>query len=87
MDELGKGVFGRVILVQRDYKYYAVKEIKIEEEIKEKIKEIQKEGEILPKFNSKNIIKYYDSFQNKDKFYIIMEYCAGSNLRNFINLP
>ena len=84
MDELGKGAFGRIILVKKDLIYYVVKEIKIEENINDIINNIQKEADILSKFNFKNIVKYYDSFKNKDKFYILMEYCDGMNLRDFI---
>ena len=82
--ELGKGTFGRVVEVEKDNKYYAIKEIKIEGELKDKINEIQKEAEILSKFDNKNIVKYYDSYLDKDKFYILMEYCDGKNLRDFI---
>ena len=54
--------------------------------MKDTIKDIQKEIDILSKFNSNNIIKYYDSYLNKDKFYILMEYCDGINLKDFINI-
>ena len=53
--------------------------------MKDKIKDIQKEADILSKFNSKNIVKYYDSYLDKDKFYILMEYCEYQNLKDFIN--
>ena len=69
--ELGSGGFGKVYKVfnKFDNKYYAIKEITIRNEMKDKIKDIQKEADILSKFNCKNIIKYYDSFEHKDKFY------------------
>ena len=86
--ELGKGGFGRVILVKSksDNKYYAIKEIIIKPEMQDKIENIKKEADILSKFNCNNIVKYYDSYLDKDKFYILMEYCAGQNLRDFINI-
>ena len=85
--ELGLGGFGRVIQVlnKSDKKYYAIKEIKIKENIKDKIKNVENEANILSKFNCKNIVKYYDSYKVKDKFYILMEYCGGENLKDFIN--
>ena len=85
--ELGKGGFGRVIHVKSksDNKSYAIKEIMIKEEMRDKIKNIKKEADILSKFNCDNIVKYYDSYLVKDKFYILMEYCDGQNLRDFIN--
>ena len=84
---LGEGGFGRVILVKdkSDNKPYAIKEIIINNEMKGKIKDIQKEAEILSKFNCENIVKYYDSYLYKGKFYILMEYCEGETLRYFID--
>ena len=69
--ELGRGGFGRVIQVKNksDNKYYAVKEIIIRDEMKDKIKDIQKEADILSKFNSNNIVKYYDSFKENDIYF------------------
>ena len=84
--ELGKGGFGRVLLVLRksDNQYYAMKEIKLEGMPQNSINEIKAEAQFLSKFNCENIVKYYDSFQNGDKFYILMEFCPGQNLRKFI---
>ena len=84
---LGKGGSGRVIQVKNksDEKIYAIKEIIIKDEMEENTENIQKEADILSKFNCNNIVKYYDSYLDKDKFYILMEYCDGQNLKNFIN--
>ena len=73
IEELGKGGFGRVIKVlnELDNKYYALKEILIREETENDIKNNQKEADILSKFNCKNIVKYYDSFKENEKFYIL----------------
>ena len=86
--ELVKGGFGRVIQVKSksDNNYYAIKEITIKAEMKDGLENIKKEADILSKFNCNNIVKYYDSCENKDKFYILMEFCAGQNLRDFINI-
>ena len=85
--KLGQGGYGKVIQVKSksDNKYYAIKEIMIKDEMKDKIENIKKEADILSKFNCKNIVKYYDSCLDKNKFYIVMEYCNGENLRDFIN--
>ena len=84
---LGEGGFGKVILVKSksDNKFYAIKEIKIGDDIKDKIKDIQKEADILCKFNYEYIIKYYGSRKINNKFYILMEYFDGHNLRDFID--
>ena len=86
--ELGKGACGIVFQVKSksDNNFYAIKEITIKDEMKDGLENIKKEADILSKFNSNNIVKYYDSWENKDKFYILMEYCAGQNLRDFINI-
>ena len=86
IEEIGKGGFGRVIKVESksDNKFYAIKEIIIDNEMKDKIKDIQKEANILSKFNNKNIVKYYDSYLDKNKFYILMEYCEGQNLKKIL---
>jgi serine/threonine-protein kinase Chk1 len=41
---------------------------------------IQKEVLIHKTLNHENIIKYYSSFQQLDKFYIILEYASGGEL-------
>ena len=85
--ELGKGGFGKVnqILSILDNKYYAMKEIQLQGETEDKINNIKKEAIILSQFNNNNIVKYYDSFQDEEKFYILMEYCGGKNLKNFLD--
>ena len=83
--ELGKGAFGNVNLIINNLnnQYYALKEIKIKEE--KNINEIENEINIISKFNCNNIVKYYDSYIENGKYYILMEYCDGQNLKDFIN--
>ena len=85
--ELGKGSFGKVYQVLRklDNKLFSIKEILIKNETEDKIKEFQKEADILSKFNCDNIIKYYDSSKDENNIYILIEFCQGENLRNFID--
>ena len=85
--ELGKGGFGRVIQVlnKSDNKYYAIKEIEIIEDMKDIIKYFEAEADFLSKFDCKNIVKYYDSYKDNNKFYIVMEYCEGQTLRALID--
>ena len=81
--KLGEGGYGRVIQVKNksDNQYYAIKEIEIKK-MKNNIENIKNEEDMLSKFNCNNIVKYYDSYLDKDKFYILMEYCDGQNLRD-----
>ena len=53
--------------------------------MEEKIKNFENEANILSKFNCKNIVKYYGSYKHNNKFYILMEYCEGQNLKDYIN--
>ena len=64
--ELGRGGFGRVFLVQRDNRYYALKKISVRDMNKDAIENSKKEINILKKFNNDNIVKYYDSFEEND---------------------
>lgn len=41
---------------------------------------LQKEVLIHKSLNHDNIVKFYQSFQQCDKFYIIMEYASGGEL-------
>ena len=86
--KLGEGGFGRVIQVKSksNNKFYAIKEIRIKADMRDKLENLKKEADILSKFNCNNIVKYYDSYLDKDKFYILMEYCDGQNLKEFINI-
>ena len=85
--ELGTGGFGKVnqVFSKLDNKYFAMKEISLKGESEENINKIKSEANILSKFNSDNIVKYFDSFQDKEKFYILMEYCNGKNLKIFLD--
>ena len=85
--QLGKGGYGRVIQVlnKSDNKYYAIKEIEIIGDMKDVIEYFEAEADFLSKFDCKNIVKYYDSYKDNNKFYIVMEYCEGQTLRALID--
>ena len=81
---LGEGGYGSVVKIKdkKDNQIYALKKIK---KSKVEIEVFKNEVNILSKFNSDKIVKYYSSFSDKDYFYIKMEYCNCSNLSNFIS--
>ena len=81
---LGEGGYGSVekIKDKKDNQIYALKKIK---KSKIKIEAFKNEVNILSKFNSDKIVKFYSSFSDKDYFYIKMEYCNCSNLSDFIS--
>ncbi len=41
---------------------------------------------ILSKLEHPNIVKYYDSFIEKNFLNIIMEFCEGGDLANFLKI-
>ena len=80
---LGKGAFGKVILVYNNdlKKYFAMKTLKKDFIKKNKqITHTKTEREILEKIDHPFIAKLYFAFQNKEKLYILTEYMPGGEL-------
>lgn len=76
---LGEGAYGEVKLaVNKNQETRAVKIISLN--LMNDKTAIQKEVLIHKTLNHENIIKYYSSFQQLDKFYIILEYASGGEL-------
>ena len=88
VEELGEGENSNIYKVfnKEKNKFFAIKvmSIKNKKEKKESVNNILKEAKILSVFDSKNIVKYYNSKNENKKFYILMEYCDGKNLEQFI---
>ena len=84
---IGEDGLGKIFQVENELnnKYYSIKEIIIKDEMKHKIKVIKEKVDILCKLNFENLIKYYNSYIEKDKLYILMEYYNEQNLKDFIN--
>ena len=84
---LGQGTFGKVKLG-----IHKPTNEKVAIKILEKCKIIEKDDEIrvkrelemMPKFNHNNVILVTEIFSNRDNFYIVMEYCEGGELFNYI---
>ena len=85
MQYIGKGASGEVIKVRslKNKKIYAMKIINIRALDDEYIRS---EVEMTKKLNHKNIVKYYSSFIEDNKIYIIMEYLDYGELKEYINL-
>ena len=83
LGKIGEGGFGEVYKIEKDKKHYALKKSKIKLS-EEEINQIIKITDILSKMNSKYIIKYYQTFKEKNSLSIIMEYIEGDNLKQFI---
>ena len=85
---LGKGDFGTVYeaIYCNDNQNYALKEIDISLNDNEQFNLISREIEIMKKISHPNIMKFYNSFKDKKtkKFYLVLEYIRGQNLRQFL---
>ena len=81
---IGKGAFGTVYLIENNNKKYALKKIPLIIIEKEDLINYEKEAKILSKLDNEYIVKYYDSFKDKDYLNIIMQYGGKTNLKKFI---
>jgi 5'-AMP-activated protein kinase catalytic alpha subunit len=84
---LGRGTFGKVKLgIYLPTKEKVAIKILEKSKIREKDDEIrvQREFEMLTKFNHINLILVAEIFESYDAFYTVMEYCEGGELFNYI---
>ena len=78
---LGKGHFGSVFLVKSklDGKQYTMKELNSPD-----IMKLKKEIGILKQLNHPKVVRYFNSFQENEKFYIVIEFIDDSTLDKLI---
>ena len=85
--KLGEGHFGSVFLVKskKTNKLYALKEI-IATRYRSEAQRIAVEREIklLENLHHPHVITYYNSFREKNNFYIITEYINGGSLLDLL---
>jgi serine/threonine protein kinase len=79
--ELGEGGFAKVWLCTniKDGKEYAIKETEINKE-----NELNIGKKIGSEHKCSGIVRIYDSFEEGERYYIVMEYCKKGSLSNFI---
>ncbi|NXY75862.1 NEK5 kinase, partial [Glareola pratincola] len=86
--KIGEGSFGTIFLAKGkvDNEQCVIKEINLTKmPVKEK-EASQKEVILLAKMKHANIVTFYNSLQEKNKLYIVMEYCDGGDLMKRINM-
>ncbi|NXK03868.1 NEK5 kinase, partial [Herpetotheres cachinnans] len=86
--KIGEGSFGKIFLAKTkvDNEQCVIKEINLTKmPVKEK-EASQKEVTLLAKMKHANIVTFYASLQEKNKLYIVMEYCDGGDLMKRINM-
>ena len=83
---LGKGAYGIVYKVQKKdtNNIYVIKQIPLAGLTSAEKEEVEQEAKILSSINSDFVVKYYDSFKEKNNINIVMEYCDGGDLNDFI---
>ena len=83
---LGKGTYGIVYKVQKinTNSVYVIKQIPLSGLSEKERNEVEQEAKILHSINSNYVVKYYDSFKENDNLNIVMEYCDGGDLNDFL---
>ena len=83
-EKIRRDEFGTVYKLEKDNKYYSFTKLPINNLSKYEIGKISGEIKIISELNHENIVKYYDSFIEKDYLNIIMEYDGNYNLKQLI---
>lgn len=94
---LGVGEFGKVFKAKRLYtkenwqqssenitEFVAIKSISKAKMDKVQLKQIQEEIKILTTLDHPNIVKYFDEYENEKYMYLVIEYCSGGDLFDYI---
>ena len=85
-EDIGEGNFGKVkfCIFKKTGEEFAIKIIN-KKKIKDKMKNsFFKENEIATKFNHINVIYVFRIFEDKENFYLVMEYCQKGELFDYI---
>jgi len=85
--DLGKGKFGQVKLAthKKTQRKVAIKVIKKKNMSLKELELQKREIEVLKICQHPNIIRLLDVFENPDYIYIVLEYCAGGDLFQYLD--
>ncbi|NWU42287.1 NEK5 kinase, partial [Hylia prasina] len=85
---IGEGSFGKIFLAKgkMDSEPCVIKEINLTKMPGKEKEASEKEVILLAKMKHANIVTFYASLQEKNKLYIVMEYCDGGDLMKRINM-
>jgi serine/threonine protein kinase len=84
--KIGRGSFSNVFKANHTKTniFYAIKSIKTKNLSQKIIENLNSEIEILSNINHPNIIKIYDIIKTEDHIHLVLDYCDGGDLHNFI---
>ncbi|XP_061478356.1 serine/threonine-protein kinase Nek5 isoform X2 [Rhineura floridana] len=79
---IGEGSFGKVFLAKgkENNQQCVIKEISLTKMPRKEKESSQKEVTLLSRMKHPNIVAFYTSLEEKNKLYIVMEYCDGGDL-------
>ena len=85
-EKIGEGAYSNVYkgYHQNLSKIFAIKEINISIHQKN-IERFREEVKLMKNLNHDNIVKLYDTIENEDYMYLILEYCEHGDLKKFLN--
>lgn len=85
-EQIGKGAYSTVYKAYHNdlSKIFAVKEINISIH-KKNIERFREEIFLMNKFNHQNILKLYETIEDDNYIYLILEYCENGDLKNFLS--
>lgn len=79
---IGRGGFGKVLKVEKDGVYYAMKEmLKARVMAKKSIESVMKELELMCRIKSDHIVNVQWAFHDKDFLYLVMDLMEGGDFR------
>ena len=85
-EKLGQGSFGVVYRVVRkkDREVYVLKQIDFSRMGRRQKQEALKEAQLMNKLENTYIVRFYDSFQARNKLNIVMEHCENRDLGQYL---
>ena len=85
-EKIGSGAYGIVYraMKQNDKSNYVIKSISLSGLNKVEVESVKQESKVLAKINSTYVVKHFESFIEKNKLIIVMEYCEQGDLSKLI---
>ena len=85
-EKLGQGSFGVVFRVinKKDQQVYVLKQIDFTRMGRQQKQESLREALLMNKLDNQHIVRFFDSFQARNKLNIVMELCENKDLGQYL---